>query len=105
MEYTIKQLAELTGVSTRTLRYYDQIGLLKPSRINEAAYRFYETAQVDRLQQILFYRELGLPLDKIAFLLDVPEFDRQAALQNHLTTLKQRERLDTLILTVEKTST
>lgn len=104
MEYTIKQLSELAGVSARTLRYYDQIGLLKPSRINEAGYRFYGTVQVDRLQQILFYRELGLPLDKIESLLDNPEFDRQAALQSHLTALKQqRERLDTLILTVEKT--
>lgn len=104
MQYTVKQLAELAGISARTLRYYHQIGLLKPGRVSDAGYRFYGPAEVDRLQQILFYRELGFPLEEITSLLDDPNFDRQAALQSHLAALQhQRERLDSLILTVEKT--
>lgn len=104
MEYTVKALAELAGISARTIRYYDQIHLLSPLRTSDAGYRYYGTEQVDRLQQILFYRELGLPLDEIASLLDDPGFDAQAALQSHLDTLKQqRSRLDRLIQTVEKT--
>lgn len=65
MEYTIKGLTDLAGVSTRTLRYYDEIGLLKPKRINESGYRIYGPKEVDTLQQILFYRELGVSLDEI----------------------------------------
>ena len=104
MQYTVKQLAGLAGVSARTLRYYHEIGLLRPGRVSDAGYRFYGPAEVDRLQQILFYRELGLRLDEIASLLDDPQFDRRKALQSHLAALKQqRERLDSLILTVEKT--
>jgi len=104
MEYTVKALAELAGISTRTLRYYDQINLLSPLRTNDAGYRYYGSEQVDRLQQILFYRQLGFPLDEIASLLDDPGFDAQAALQSHLDALKQqRSRLDCLIHTVEKT--
>ena len=104
MPYTVKQLAELAGISARALRYYHQIGLLTPARVSEAGYRLYGPAEVDRLQQILFYRELGLALDEIASLLDDPGFDRRTALQSHLEALRQqRKRLDSLILTVEKT--
>lgn len=104
MEYTVKQLADLSGVTPRTLRYYDRIGLLRPGRTTQAGYRLYGPAKVDRLQQILFYRELGLPLEEVARLLDQPGFDAQAALQSHLVELEtRRERLDTLILTVKKT--
>ena len=104
MEYTVKQLAELSGVSIRTLHYYHQIGLLIPERFSNAGYRLYGTAEVDRLQQILFYRELGLALSEITALLDDPNFDRQTALQSHLSALKaQQTRLNALILTVEKT--
>jgi len=104
MEYTIHKLSRLAGVSTRTLRYYDQVELLTPARITEAGYRIYETAQVDKLQQILFYRELGLPLGDIARLLDTPAFDTAAALRGHLAALEDRRtRLDVLILTVQKT--
>jgi DNA-binding transcriptional MerR regulator len=63
MEYTVKELAQLAGISTRTLRYYDEIGILKPARINSSGYRIYSKAEVDRLQQILFYKELGVSLD------------------------------------------
>lgn len=63
--YTVKQLADLAGVSTRTLHYYDEIGLLKPSAYGDNGYRYYEEAAALRLQQILFYRELDLPLSQI----------------------------------------
>lgn len=104
MEYTVKALAELTGVTSRTLRWYDRIGLLKPGRISPAGYRLYGRVEVDRLQQILFYRELRLPLAEIGSILDTPDFDRQGALQSHLLSLRERRaRLDTLIRTVERT--
>ena len=69
MEYTIKQLANLSGVSTRTLRYYDEIDLLKPKRIGENGYRMYETEQIDTLEQILCYRSLGVSLEEISLFL------------------------------------
>ena len=104
MTYTVKALAELAGVTPRTLRWYDREGLLSPSSRTEAGYRLYGPAEVDRLQQILFYRELGLELSAIRDILDDPSFDRQAALQSHLAELEgRRVRLDGLILTVKKT--
>ena len=104
MEYTIKGLADLAGVTPRTLRWYDKLGLLHPDRTTETGYRIYGPEQVDRLQQILFYRELGLPLAEIGAILDGPGFDRQAALQSHLKALQQRkDQLDSLIKTVERT--
>ena len=102
MEYTIKALAELAGVTPRTLRWYDSQGLLKPLRTTEAGYRIYGPQQVDQLQTILFYRELGLELRAIRAILEDPAFDRQRALQSHLAELEaRRKRLDGLILTVE----
>lgn len=104
MEYSIQQLSRLSGVTTRTLRWYDGIGLLKPSRVSESGYRFYGPAEVDRLQDILYYRALGVELAKIKECLDDPSFDRLAALRHHLTALEmERERLDYLICSVEKT--
>lgn len=104
MEYTIKQLADLSGVTPRTLRWYDREGLLRPGRVTEAGYRIYGPKEVDRLQEILFYRELGFSLADIRRLLDDPAYDRQAALQSHLAELKaRRARLNGLILTVQKT--
>lgn len=104
MQYTVKALAELSGVTPRTLRWYDKLGLLKPGETTGAGYRLYGPAEVDRLQQILFYRELGLPLGEIKDILDGPDFDRQGALQSHLLALRQRrEQLDVLIGTVERT--
>lgn len=88
MEYTVKALADLAGVTPRTLRWYDRIGLLKPLRTTEAGYRLYGPAQLDRLQDILFYRELGLDLASIRTILDDPAFDRQAALQSHMAELE-----------------
>ena len=104
MEYTVKALAELAGVTPRALRWYDQKGLLKPRRTTEAGYRLYGPREVDRLQDILFYKELGLELEAVREILDAPGFDRLAALRSHLVELEaRRERLDALILTVEKT--
>jgi DNA-binding transcriptional MerR regulator len=104
MEYAVNRLAQISGISSRTLRYYDEIGLLKPARVSSNGYRVYGSEEVDRLQQILFYRELGVNLEKIRKLLDAPDFDRGAALQNHLLLLEQRkERIDLLIKNVSKT--
>lgn len=103
MEYTVKTLAQLAGVTPRTLRWYDKEELLKPLRTTDAGYRIYGPEQVDRLQIILFYRELGLELSAIRSILNDPAFDRITALQSHLTELEaRRKRLDTLILTVQK---
>lgn len=92
MEYGIKQLCELAGVSARTLRYYDEIGLLKPSSVSDAGYRFYGDNQVELLQQILFYRERGFSLQQIQKLLYNEEFNILAALEEHLLELEQRQR-------------
>lgn len=104
MEYTVQQLADLAGISGRTLRYYDQIGLLKPARISPAGYRLYGPAEVDRLQQILFYRSLGVKLELIKEIIDSPSFDELAALREHRAKLlEEKVRIEKLIATVEKT--
>ena len=104
MEYSIQELSHLSGVTTRTLRWYDQIGLLKPSRVAESGYRYYGGAEVDRLQDILYYRALGVELARIKEYLDAPSFDRLAALRNHLVALEaERERLEQLIRSVKDT--
>lgn len=104
VEYTIQKLARMAGVSTRTLRYYDEFGLLKPARMNSSGYRIYGSREVDLLQQILFYRELGLDLDSIRTLVHSPSFDAKAALEQHRALLIARRRqLDELIANVEKT--
>jgi DNA-binding transcriptional MerR regulator len=104
MEYTVQKLGYLAGVSTRTLRYYDVIGILKPARINSSGYRIYGQSEVDRLQQILFYRELGVSLEGIKDMMIAPAFDGQAALrEHHEKLLEKHEQLNTLIANVEKT--
>ena len=104
MEYTIKKLAELSGVSTRTLRYYDEISLLKPARINSSGYRIYGQAEVDRLQQILFYRSLDMKLEIIKLSLDETDFDFSRALEDQYQELtKKKEQINHLLLTIEKT--
>ncbi len=103
MEYTIKKLADLAGISSRTLRYYDEIGLLCPARISSSGYRIYGSREVNRLQQILFYREFDLPLVQIAEIIDNEQFSPLAALRGHrLQLLAQRKRLDTLITNLDK---
>lgn len=103
MEYTVQKLGQLAGISSRTLRYYDEIGLLKPARINSSGYRIYGSAEVDRLQQILFYRELGVNLDSIKDIMTSPTFDATKALRGHLEKLlEKRAQLDALINNVDK---
>jgi DNA-binding transcriptional MerR regulator len=104
MEYTVQKLGRLAGVSTRTLRYYDEIGILKPARINSSGYRIYGQAEVDLLQQIMLYREMGINLDTINEIMTAKTFDEAAALKEHLLKLlAQRQQIDLLIANVEKT--
>ena len=91
MEYTVQKLANLAGISTRTLRYYDEIGILKPARINSSGYRIYGQAEVDRLQLILFYRELDLNLETIKQIITSEAFDKTAALKEHRKQLMAKE--------------
>lgn len=104
MEYTISKLAKLSGISTRTLRYYDQIKLLSPAKRDENEYRVYGEKEVDQLQQILFYRELGVPLEEIGQILNGPNYDTEKSLNDHLTALLQRKnQIELLIANVSKT--
>src|SRR4051812_36038146 len=104
MEYTVQKFARLAGVSPRTLRYYDEIGILKPARINSSGYRIYGEPEVDRLQQILFFKELGVSLQSIKDIVTDPSFHQGKALQeHHEKLLDKRKQLDLLIANVEKT--
>lgn len=104
MRYTVRQLAVIAGVSARTLHYYDEINLLKPGRNPANGYRLYDRAAVLRLQQILFLRELGFSLEEIREVLDQPNFDLLAALEQHRLSLQaRRHKLEGLIATVERT--
>lgn len=101
---TVKQLASLAGVSPRTLHYYDEIGLLHPTQIAANGYRQYDRQAALRLQQIRFYRELGLSLDQIRQILDRPGFDPLHALEAHRQTLLvEADRLRMLLATLDKT--
>ena len=102
--FTIKQLSKLAGVTPRTLHHYDEIGLLKPSRIGANGYRYYGEESLLRLQQILFYRELDMPLEDIRKIMGRRDFDALEALQNHREALtKKVERTKRLIVTVDNT--
>jgi DNA-binding transcriptional MerR regulator len=102
--YTVKQLSNLAGVSVRTLHYYDEIGLLKPSSVGANGYRRYTDESLFRLQQILFYREMDLDLMKIKQIMEAKDFDLVSALQSHRQTLQDKmDRLQTLIKTVDTT--
>ena len=104
MKLQIKEFAELTGVSVRTLHYYDEIGLLKPSYVDEQnGYRFYDENSLERMQEILFYRELDFPLKSIVEILASPNYDKRKALaeQKRLLTLK-KDRLERLIAALEQ---
>src|SRR5580704_14759759 len=104
MAYTVKQLAEMSGVSVRTLHFYDETGLLKPAYHAANGYRFYEEPQLLTLQQILFYRELGFELRQIREILGRADFEKVAALQSHREVLqKELDRTRTLIETIDKT--
>jgi MerR family transcriptional regulator, thiopeptide resistance regulator len=102
--YTVKQLSDLAGVSVRTLHYYDEIGLLKPSSVGKNRYRQYTDDSLFRLQQILFYREMGLELTQIKEIIEDRNFELVTALQTHRQTLQEKiDRLQTLIHTVDTT--
>jgi DNA-binding transcriptional MerR regulator len=102
--FTVKQLSKLAGVTPRTLHHYDDIGLLKPSRIGENGYRYYEEESLLKLQQILFYRELDFPLDDIRKIMGRRDFDVLKALESHKESLtKQMERTKRLLVTVDNT--
>ncbi len=104
MEYTVNKLAGISGVSARTLRYYDEIDLLKPGKIRSNGYRIYGIAEVDKLQQILFYREMGVGLEEMKRLLSEPDYDQAKALKDHLENLiRKKDQIERLIETVHKT--
>jgi MerR family transcriptional regulator, thiopeptide resistance regulator len=104
--HTVKQLARLSGVSVRTLHYYDEIGLLRPAQVGANGYRYYGQEELLRLQQILLHRELGLPLEAIASLLDSDGRDRVERLREHRHVLDQRtEHYRELIATIDRTIT
>jgi DNA-binding transcriptional MerR regulator len=104
MAYTVKQVAAMSGVSVRTLHFYDETGLLKPARQGANGCRFYEEPQLLTLQQILFYRELGFELKQIKEILGRDDFEKVAALQSHRKVLQENlARTRTLIETIDKT--
>ncbi len=104
MAYTVKQVAAMSGVSVRTLHFYDETGLLKPAYHGANGYRFYEEPQLLTLQQILFYRELGFELKQIKQILGRADFEKVAALQSHRKVLqKNLTRTRKLIETIDKT--
>ena len=104
MAYTVKKLAGMSGVSVRTLHFYDEVGLLKPAYLGANGYRFYEEAQLLWLQQILFYRELGFELKQIKRILGRGDFDKVAALESHRKVLRKNlARTRKLIVTIDKT--
>ncbi|MBP3649895.1 MAG: MerR family transcriptional regulator [Clostridia bacterium] len=96
--YTVHQVSGMAGVSVRTLHHYDQLGLLKPSQVTQAGYRLYDDAALVRLQSILIYREVGLPLREIKAIMDDPAYDPREALRRQITLLdNQRQRLEGII--------
>src|SRR5579859_2219322 len=102
--YTVKQLSDLAEISVRTLHYYDEIGLLSPAKVGANGYRYYDDAALLRLQQILFYREIGIELMQIKEILDSPDFDLVTALRSHRSVLQAKvERLEKLVRTVDST--
>lgn len=102
--YTVDKLAKLAGVSGRTLHYYDEIGLLKPSYIAENGYRYYQDKELLTLQQIMFFRELEFPLEEIKTILSSPKFDHFQAYEDHKKVLQlKRDRLNQQIKTIDMT--
>ncbi|MFD1363618.1 MerR family transcriptional regulator [Lentibacillus salinarum] len=103
MQMKVKEVAELVGISVRTLHHYDDIGLLKPDT-TESGYRIYSQKDLESLQQILFFKQLGFPLKKIKAIINSPSFDREEAFQiQRKMLLEERARLDHMIATIDKT--
>jgi DNA-binding transcriptional MerR regulator len=102
--FTVKQLSRLAGITPRTLHYYDEIGLLKPSRVGDNGYRYYGEEALVRLQQIMLYRELDMPLENIKAIMGRRDFELLSALEDHKSELHKRVvRIERLIATVELT--
>lgn len=100
---TVKQVAKLAGISRRTLHYYDHIGLLVPQQVTTAGYRLYGQQDLEKLQQILFFKEMGFSLDQIKKIMENPDFDIQAALRQQLEVLElKKKRLEKLIELMER---
>lgn len=96
---TVKEVSKFTGVSVRTLHHYDAIGLLKPTTVTQAGYRLYDDTALERLQQILLFRELEFSLKEIQAILESPNFDRNKALEQQIALLTlKKEHLENLIL-------
>lgn len=99
---TVKEISQLTGISVRTLHYYDEIGLLKPSKTSEAGYRLYDDKALETLQQILFFREFDMPLAKIKAIMENPNLDRnQLLISQKSILLLKKERLERIICSIE----
>ena len=95
---TVKKVSDLTGVSVRTLQYYDKIGLMSPTELTDAGYRLYDDTALERLQQILLFRELEFPLKEIKAILDSPNFDGKKALSQQIKLLElKKQHLENLI--------
>ncbi|WP_257348687.1 MerR family transcriptional regulator [Pseudalkalibacillus decolorationis] len=104
MTLRVKEVADLVGISVRTLHHYDEIGLLTPDETTESGYRLYSDENLETLQQILFFKELSFPLKKIIEIISSPSFDRQEALELHRKMLlEKRSRLDKMITTIDNT--
>lgn len=102
--FSVRQVAEMTGITIRALHIYDDLNLLKPLLRTEAGYRRYGKTELLRLQQILFYKELDIPLAEIKSILDNPNFDIVKALQNHYTKLEEKKnRIEQLLKTINQT--
>jgi DNA-binding transcriptional MerR regulator len=104
MRLQVKEVSGIAGVSIRTLHHYDAIGLLVPSSMTQSGYRLYADADLERLQQILFFKEIGFALQEIKDILDSPGFDRRKALAAHRELLlEKRERMERMLETVDRT--
>lgn len=104
MAYTVKKLSELSGVTVRTLHFYEEEGILKPSYYGSNGYRYYEEKELLQLQQILFFKELGFTIRQIKKLIGKSDFDQLSALHSHKKSLNQeREKIGKLLKTIDKT--
>lgn len=99
---TVKEISDITGISVRTLHYYDEIGLLRPTRVNEAGYRFYDDEALETLQQILFFREFDMPLKEIKGIIENPVWDKRQILEGQRFGLEQKKkRLERLLASID----